>query len=44
MGGDMFGPLVKGFLVLLVIAPLGIWKLVEVIIWLVQNVHIGVGP
>lgn len=32
------GDLVTGFIVLLVIAPLGLWKLVEIIIWFFSHV------
>jgi hypothetical protein len=42
MGGDMgFGGLVKGFLALLVIAPLGLWKLAELLGWVWSHLHWG---
>lgn len=33
--------LVKGFIVLLIIAPLGIWKAVELLWWVWSNLHWG---
>jgi hypothetical protein len=39
-----FGGFIYFLLVLLgIFAPLGIWKLVEIIIWIIRNVSITVG-
>lgn len=45
----MIGPAVdalfKAVLIILIIfVPLGLWKLVDIIIWLCTHVRIGVGP
>lgn len=46
MTGTDFSPIgAFGGLLLIsavVLAPLGVWKLVEIIIWLWQHVHIGI--
>ena len=34
--------LLKWFIVLLTLVPFAIWKLVEIIIWIVKHVHISV--
>lgn len=40
--GDGLGVMFKWmFILICVFVPLGIWKLVEIIIWLVKHVHIG---
>ena len=39
MMGNPFEGLAVAFLTLLVIAPLGVWKLVEIIAWLVRHIH-----
>jgi uncharacterized membrane protein len=41
--GDAIGGLIIALLVLLPFGALGIWKLVEIIIWLINNVSITVG-
>jgi len=38
-----FGALFGMFFVLLGIAPLGVWKLVEIVIWVIRNVNINIG-
>jgi len=38
-----FGALFGLLTVLAVIAPLGIWKLVEIVIWVIRNVNISIG-
>ena len=40
--GDALGKMFMGMLISLIIfVPLGMWKLVEIIVWLVKHVHIG---
>lgn len=40
--GDAIGDLFKWMLIMLVVfVPLGVWKLVEIIMWLFKHVHIG---
>ena len=46
MSGDFdygFGALFGILIVLMVVAPLGIWKLVEIVIWVIRNVSISIG-
>jgi hypothetical protein len=43
MYGDAFGGLVKSFIFLIPFSILGIWKLIDIIIWIVQNVRITIG-
>lgn len=39
--GDAIGNMFMAMLIALIIfVPLGIWKLVEIILWLVKHVHI----
>lgn len=38
----MYGGLVTIFLVLAVLAPLGVWKVIEIVIWLFRHVSIHV--
>lgn len=46
MTGSDFGALgaCYGLLlcIIVILAPLGLWKLVEIIIWLCHHVHIGI--
>jgi len=39
--GNPYAGLVPMFLFLLAIFPLGVWKLVEIVIWLCRHVHLG---
>ena len=34
--------LVIGFIILAVLAPLGVWKLIEIIIWIYKHVSISI--
>ena len=43
MFGDSVGNLVKMFLFIIPFSILGIWKLIEIIIWLLNNVSIQIG-
>ena len=44
-GADFgFGALEKAFVILCALAPFGAWKVVEIVIWLFQNVTIGIKP
>lgn len=41
---DGIGAAIKGLLFLCVIfVPLGLWKLIEIIIWFFSHVHIDIG-
>lgn len=40
MGGDMFKGVAAAFFVLLVLSPLAVWKLCEVVWWLVTHVRV----
>ena len=46
VGGDMFEGLdllIKGlFITCCISVPLGVWKLVEIIIWVMNHVEIGI--
>jgi uncharacterized membrane protein len=43
--GDAVGALLKAIVILLVVfVPLGLWKLIEIIIWIWSHVHFGVKP
>jgi hypothetical protein len=45
-GVYMFGDALKSFFtlffVMIPLAILGVWKFIEIIIWIVQHVHIGI--
>lgn len=43
MVGNALEGLVKSFFFLLPLGILGIWKLVEIIVWIIQNISISVG-
>lgn len=46
MDGSMFrglGEAIAGmFIVLLVCVPLAIWKMVDIVIWIIQHVEVGI--
>ena len=39
-----FGPLLKGMLALLCVSvPLGLWKLIDIVLWLFDHVSVDLG-
>ena len=43
MDGAAFDGVFKLIYVLLALAPFGAWKIIEIIIWIKQNVNISIG-
>ena len=41
--GDAIGGMVTALIVMLPLSVLGIWKIVEIIIWIARNVSIVIG-
>lgn len=42
--GDALDFVIKGFIIMLIVAvPLAIWKVVDIILWLIHNVNIEIG-
>ena len=41
--GDAIGGMVMALIVMLPLSVLGIWKLVEIVIWIARNVSIVIG-
>ena len=39
--GRAFDGLMYAFVIMTLLAPLGLWKLVEIVIWIYKHVHIG---
>ena len=42
-GKEFYGCILVLIVMLLISTPLGIWKLIEIISWLIKNVHFGIG-
>ena len=41
--GEAIGSIINGLMILCIIfVPLGLWKLIEIIIWIFHHVYIGV--